>query len=225
LTRKAFLALDLGSAWERVQALVVQPGVEFGDATIHDYNRAAARGLARFIGTVPGIIYEAHSTDYQTLSALRSLVEDHFGILKVGPGLTFAFREAVFALAEMEEILAKAAPSRIRETLARAMEENPIHWQKHYGGTPEQQKFSRFYSFSDRLRYYWANPEVQSSFEQMLENLGNSALPLSLISQYLPKQYEKIRDGKIENQPRALLLDRVMDVLGDYALACGDYSA
>ena len=85
-------------------ALVVQPGVEFGDATIHEYDRTAAAGLAHFIENAPGLVYEAHSTDYQTLAALRKLVEDHFGILKVGPGLTFAFREAVFALADMEEI-------------------------------------------------------------------------------------------------------------------------
>ena len=37
--------------------------------------------------------------------ALRALVEDHFAILKVGPELTFAFREAVFALEAIEREL------------------------------------------------------------------------------------------------------------------------
>ena len=32
-------------------------------------------------------------------------MRDHFAILKVGPALTFAFREAVFALAMMENEL------------------------------------------------------------------------------------------------------------------------
>ena len=46
------------------------------------------------------------------------MVEAHFAILKVGPGLTYAFREAVFALAEMETILiAKDEFSHIEETL------------------------------------------------------------------------------------------------------------
>jgi len=223
--RKAFIALGLESAWDRVLALVVQPGVEFGDATIHDYDRTAASGLARFIETVPGLIYEAHSTDYQTLGSLCNLMEDHFGILKVGPALTFAFREAVFALAEMEEILVKDSPSRIRETLAAAMEENPTHWQKHYGGTPEQQEFSRFYSFSDRIRYYWTLPEVQSALEQLLKNLGDAPLPLSLLSEYMPFQYEKIRKGTLNNHPRSLLLDKIEDVLNIYAIACGECSA
>jgi len=221
LTRQAFAGRGLGSAWERVSALVVQPGVEFGDKTIYEYDRAAAAGLARFIETVPGLIYEAHSTDYQTRPALRMLVEDHFGILKVGPGLTFAFRQAVFALAEMEEILVEHGPSRIREILEMRMQANPAHWQKHYDGSPRQQQISRFYSFSDRIRYYWTDPEVQKAFEKLMTNLGDARLPLSLLSEFLPRQYEKIRSRELRNHPRALLLSGVGDVLDDYAFACG----
>ena len=44
------------------------------------------------------LIFEAHSTDYQTPAALAALVRDHFAILKVGPALTFALREALWAL-------------------------------------------------------------------------------------------------------------------------------
>lgn len=220
LTRRAFSAIGLDAAWGRAIALVVQPGVEFGDAAVHEYNRSAAIGLARFIETVPGLVYEAHSTDYQTRSALRALTEDHFGILKVGPALTFAFREAVFALAEMEEALCET-PSRIRETLEVAMLTNPVHWKKHYSGDARTQKFARYFSFSDRIRYYWNTPEAQMAFEHLVANLGEKPLPLTLLSQHLPDQYEKIRAGQIKNHPRELLLDRVMDVLDDYAFACG----
>ncbi len=222
LTRQAFNDQGLEPAWERVIALVVQPGVEFGGADIHEYDRAAAAGLAGFIETVPGLVYEAHSTDYQSRAALRALVEDHFGILKVGPWLTFAFREAVFALAEMEEILVEAETSQVRAVLDRRMQENPAHWHKHYDGSPRQQQMTRFYSFSDRIRYYWTDPEVQAAFKRLLDNLGKAPLPLSLLSQYLPRQYEKIRGSKIKNQVRALLLDRVTNVLDDYAFACGN---
>jgi D-tagatose-1,6-bisphosphate aldolase subunit GatZ/KbaZ len=222
LTHRAFSAQGLESAWERVIALVVQPGVDFGDEIIHDYDRPAAAGLTRFIETVPGLVYEAHSTDYQTQEALREMVEDHFAILKVGPGLTYAFREAVFALAEMETVLvAKSESSHIQEALDTAMLDNPSHWQKHYAGSPEKQKFARFFSFSDRIRYYWPVPSVQAAFERLMANLGkHRPLPLSLVSQYLPRQYEQIRDGRLENQPRALLLERVQDVLEEYRIAC-----
>jgi D-tagatose-1,6-bisphosphate aldolase subunit GatZ/KbaZ len=224
LTHRAFSSLGLDSAWERVIALVVQPGVEFGDESVRDYDRSAAAWLARFIETVPCLVYEAHSTDYQTPAALRGLVEDHFAILKVGPGLTFAFREAVFALAEMEEILVEGETSHLRETLEAAMLENPAHWQEHYGGTSSRQKYSRAFSYSDRVRYYWNVPAVREAFPRLMKNLGDVPLPLSLISQYFPKQYEKIRSGKIRNHPRELLLGRVTDVLDDYAFACGDGS-
>jgi D-tagatose-1,6-bisphosphate aldolase subunit GatZ/KbaZ len=219
LTRRAFSALGLEFAWERVIALVVQPGVEFGDENVHEYDRSAAAGLARFIENVPSLVYEAHSTDYQTRAALRALVEDHFGILKVGPALTFAFREAVFALAEIEETLCQT-PSRIRETLEVAMLTNPVHWKKHYSGDAQTQKFARSFSFSDRIRYYWKTPETQQAFEQLMTNLGENALPLALLSQYLPGQYRNIRSGHIPNRASAILLDRVMDVLDSYHWAC-----
>jgi D-tagatose-1,6-bisphosphate aldolase subunit GatZ/KbaZ len=219
-TRHAFSSMGLDSAWERVIALVVQPGVEFGAASIHDYDRVAAAGLARLIETVPGLVYEAHSTDYQTRAALRALAEDHFAILKVGPGLTFAFREAVFALAEMEEILEEGETSHLREVLEAAMLENPTYWEKHFNGTSGQQKISRAYSFSDRIRYYWNGPAVQSAFSRLMSNLGDRPLPLSLLSQYLPGQYLKVRSGEIKNHPHEVLLSRVMDVLDDYVFAC-----
>lgn len=220
LSRRAFSSLGLDLAWERVIALVVQPGVEFGDELVHDYDRPAATGLARFIETVPGLVFEAHSTDYQTRAALRALVEDHFAILKVGPGLTFAFREAAFALTEMEEILEEGETSHLRETLEAAMLETPSHWQKHYDGTSSRQKFSRAYSFSDRIRYYWNVPAVRNAFSRLMSNLGDRPLPLSLLSQYLPGQYRKVRSGEIKNHPREILLSRVKDVLDDYAFAC-----
>jgi D-tagatose-1,6-bisphosphate aldolase subunit GatZ/KbaZ len=222
-THQAFSARGLDAAWERVIGLVVQPGVEYGDEAIHEYDRSAAAGLARFIETVPGLVYEAHSTDYQTRSALRSLVEDHFAILKVGPGLTFAFRQAVFALAEVEEILVdRENSSHVREALEAAMIENPGYWKKHYAGSPEEQKFARFYSFSDRIRYYWPVPGVQAAFERLMSNLTQHPIPLSLVSQYLPQQYAKIRNGTIKSHPHTLLLEQVADVLADYQFASGD---
>lgn len=216
LAHQAFHALGLEAAWKRVIALVVQPGVEFGDESVHVYDREAAASLVRFIEPVPGLVYEAHSTDYQPRSALRALVEDHFAILKVGPALTFALREAVFALAEMEEELVEQDVSHIREALETAMLEKPGYWQKHYTGSPQQLKFARSYSFSDRIRYYWPVPGVQTALERLLHNLGDNPLPLSLLSQYLPRQYEKIRLGELKNHPRELILAKVMDVLDDY---------
>jgi D-tagatose-1,6-bisphosphate aldolase subunit GatZ/KbaZ len=220
-TQTAFLGEGLGSAWERVIALVVQPGVEFGDDFVLDYNPAAAHPLAQFAETIP-FVYEAHSTDYQTRPALRQLVQDHFAILKVGPALTFAFREAVFALAMLEnELVSPDERSRLVGILDEVMLREPAYWTDHYHGTPAQMAFARKYSLSDRIRYYWSDPQVQSALARLFQNLAGKPLPPTLVSQFFPAGWEKIRSGRIVNSPDALILERVGSVLEDYAFACG----
>lgn len=93
---------ELNDAWQRTIALVVQPGVEFDHHSVERYQPQRADALSHFIERQPGMIYEAHSTDYQPPQAYRQLVRDHFAILKVGPALTFALREALFALDRIE---------------------------------------------------------------------------------------------------------------------------
>ena len=89
-------------AWPRVIALVVQPGVEFDHHKVVDYEPEQGARAERVIEGCRGIVFEAHSTDYQTPAALAALVRDHFAILKVGPGVTFALREALWALDAIE---------------------------------------------------------------------------------------------------------------------------
>lgn len=224
-TKEAFLAKGLAQAWERVIAVVVQPGVEYGNATLFDYDRSQAADLIRFIEGYAGLVYEAHSTDYQLAEALRRMVEDHFAILKVGPALTFAFREGIFALAAIEEeLLARErnhAPSRVREILDQVMVANPVYWRKYYRGNTQEQKLARQYSYSDRSRYYWPVAEVQIALNRLLQNLGERQLPLTLLSQHLPFQYQRIRDGQLANEPQAILRDKVRRVLSNYSYACG----
>lgn len=224
VTRQAFIGRGLHAAWDRVIAVVVQPGVEYGDDIIHDYRREAAAGLSRFIEQCSGLVYEAHSTDYQTPRALRYLVEDHFAVLKVGPALTFAFREAAFALAMIEEELQAvtgAQSSQIRAVLDAAMMDNPTHWKTYYHGSQAAKKLSRQYSLSDRLRYYWPVKSVQDALVKLFANLGAAPIPLPLLSQYLPLQYRRIRSGDLGNRPEAIVLDRIRDELIPYGEACG----
>jgi len=223
ITKKTFLSKGLQSAWERVVAFVVQPGVEFGDSQIFKYDRKKASPLSELIENYDHLIYEAHSTDYQQKEALKEMVEDHFAILKVGPALTFTMREAIFALAIMEKEWLKKKPvtlSKVRETLDEVMVENPVHWEKYYRGKNIDQFFTRRYSFSDRSRYYWADPRVEQSLNTLIRNLKNNQLPLSLISQYLPNQYQKVRSGLLNMDPVNLIHDKVIEILEDYIYAC-----
>ncbi len=225
--RLAFLKLGLDKAWERVVGLVVQPGVEFGDVSVFEYDRRKAESLSKCL-PASRLVYEAHSTDYQPSHALREMVEDHFAILKVGPWLTFAFREAVFALGEVErEWLGKqrgASVSKVPEALERAMLSHPEHWRPYYHGEERELSFARRYSYSDRCRYYWPDPSVQQELNLLIANLSASPAPLTLLSQYCPEEYDAVRAGRINSDPVGVIHHRIRKVVRIYAAACGGRS-
>jgi D-tagatose-1,6-bisphosphate aldolase subunit GatZ/KbaZ len=167
------------------------------------------------------MVFEAHSTDYQTVEALTALVEDHWAVLKVGPGLTFALREALFSLAAMEEeLIAPADQSHLRDVVEQRMLADPSQWEGYYPGTADEQRFARRYSYSDRMRYYWPDAEVSAAQDRLLANLTAVQIPLPLISQHLPDQYARVRLGELDADPRAFVIDHVRDVLRAYARAC-----
>ena len=218
--RDAFKEAGLQSAWERVIAIVVQPGVEFDHDRVIDYDPTKAGHLHRFLETHPELVMEAHSTDYQVASAYRNLVHDGFAILKVGPALTFALREALLALEAIETSLVPTERrSCLRATLERVMLARPGYWQRYYHGTALEQGRLRLYSYSDRLRYYWPDPAVQASLSRLIGNLERHAIPETLVSQHLPAAYKAIRAGTLHNTPTALALDHVRSVLRAYHAA------
>lgn len=224
VTRQSFVDAGLADAWERVVAVVVQPGVEYGDDIIFKYNRALAAKLSSKITEYDKLVYEAHSTDYQTETGLRSLVEDHFCILKVGPWLTFAYREALFALESMEIEMMGAGNddlSRLRDTMDLVMLQDPKHWKKYYSGTENQQLFKRKFSFSDRSRYYWTDESIITAKNRLIHNLKKNKIPLSLLSQFMPYQFYEILDGRLANEPMELVLNYIRIITGIYSRACG----
>lgn len=223
VTKKAFFEAGLEEAWSRVLGVVVQPGVEFGDDQVFDYDHSNAASLTAAIKDYDGLIYEAHSTDYQTEEGLTALVQDHFCILKVGPWLTYAYREALFALAKIEEEMFgenSGQTSGLIEKLDKVMVDNPKYWKKYYPGSEKEQEYKRKYSFSDRSRYYWPDATLSAAKEKLFSNLKFRGISLSLLSQYLPGQYISVRSGKIQATPEELIIDRIGDVLGIYARAC-----
>ncbi|MEO5854155.1 MAG: D-tagatose-bisphosphate aldolase, class II, non-catalytic subunit [Nocardioides sp.] len=218
--RAAFVGAGLEEAWQRVLAVVVQPGVEFDHQRVFDYDPMAVRELRSVVEDYT-LVFEAHSTDYQLRSGLRALVEDHWAVLKVGPGLTFALREAMFALASIEdELVPTSQRSGLVEVVERVMLQEPRWWLGYYEGDAAAQRVARRYSYSDRMRYYWPYPAIQSAQECLLTNLQRTGIPLPLLSAHLPGQYERVRHGELEADPQALVVDRVRDVLREYAAAC-----
>lgn len=218
--RSAFQAVGLGDVWPRVMALVVQPGVEFDHRRVVDYDPTGTTALQRVLDDEPGMVFEAHSTDYQQTEALTRLVHDHWAVLKVGPALTFALREGLFALAAIEEQLVPAdRRSRLLEVVEERMLAAPDPWQRYYVGTADEQRIARRFSYSDRMRYVLPDPLVAAAIDLLLANLDGSGIPEALVSQYLPVQYGRIRSGLLDPAPRELLLDRVRDALRPYSAA------
>lgn len=226
--REVFLKYGLEDAWSRVIGLVVQPGVEFGDAEVFDYCREKAAALTGVLGEYPSLVFEGHSTDYQLRENLKQMVEDGIAILKVGPALTFGLREALLALEQIETALFRGKNiwrSDFNGILEETMLEKPANWQKHYHGSVDAQRLARTYSFSDRARYYLPEAEVQASIGRLIRNLRTAEIPDTLLSQYLPMQYGKVRRGLLSKDPEALIQDHIGDYIDDYLYATGRLSS
>src|SRR6185503_15400781 len=110
--------------------------------------------------------------------------------------LTFAMREALFALTFIEnELIPRPSRSNLVEVIERRMLANPDYWQG----------------------YYWADDEVDAARRSLLSNLDRTGIPLPLISQFLPYQYDRIRAGELEPVAQSLVIDRIRDAMRPYA--------
>jgi D-tagatose-1,6-bisphosphate aldolase subunit GatZ/KbaZ len=218
--REAFGRAGLQAAWGRVIGLVVQPGVEFDHHEVVDYRPERARALSACLDGEPGIVFEAHSTDYQPDASLAALVRDHFAILKVGPAATFALREALWALDALAgEWLGTAAPG-LRATVISEMRADPVHWRSHYHSTGAALELDLQYSLSDRVRYYWTRPKVGAAVERLERALDSNPPPLALLGQHLPRQFAALRAGRLAVGARGFMSWAVQAALEPYALAC-----
>lgn len=222
--RRCFAEAGVPAGWEDVIAVVVQPGVEFGDDQVFLYDRSKASGLCSRLRDYPQLVFEGHSTDYQTAGALREMTEDGIAILKVGPALTFGLREALFSLSMMErELVPAGEQADLPGALEQAMLARPGHWINHYHGSDEQLRLARKYSFSDRSRYYIGG--LGDRVELLFENLRRHPIPSNMLHQYMPLQFQAVRRGELDRDPRELALYGAALVAMDYEYAAGQAEA
>jgi D-tagatose-bisphosphate aldolase class II non-catalytic subunit len=219
---KAFGDAGLEAAFARAIGAVVQPGVEFASTEVIPYKPEKAVRLVGALVSLPDFVFEAHSTDYQPSARLDALVRDGFAILKVGPWLTFALREALYGL----DCIARALhPTSTKDGLPAAMEalmlKEPGNWRQYYQGDADELRLQRHFSFSDRIRYYWPRPEAQAAVGRLFAKLGDKVIPEPLISQYLGGLYPEVADGSLSPRPRELVVGAVLQVLRRYDQACG----
>lgn len=218
--KRKFDEHNLSERWRDIIAVVVQPGVEFGDKDVHFYNRVAAKELTDSLKNYKDIVFEGHSTDYQTPGKLREMAEDGVKILKVGPALTFALREGLFALSFIErELIPENQRANFIEILESVMLANPEHWRKHYHGSEFDKKIARKYSYSDRCRYYFSLPEIKAAINKLFANIDSVEIPAGLLSQFMPRQYNLVRDNLLDMKADSLVKNFVVSCAEDYNYA------
>jgi D-tagatose-1,6-bisphosphate aldolase subunit GatZ/KbaZ len=218
---EAFDAAGAADAFGRVVGVVVQPGVEFGNHNVIAYDRAKASALSATLERLPGLVFEAHSTDYQARDALRTLVMDGFAILKVGPGLTFALREALYGLDQIAAFLFPDSRSgTLMAVTESVMTREPGNWRKYYHGTADEQHLQRHFSYSDRIRYYWPEEDIADAVESLFGLFGDTEIPETLISQYLQGLYPRVRARTASPTAKGLTIAAIDVVLEDYFEAC-----
>lgn len=219
--KQAFADLGQSAVYDRVAGLVVQPGVEFGNANVIRFKPEAAADLSGWRPQADHLVFEAHSTDYQPDTALRELVRGGFCILKVGPGLTFAMREAFYGLDRIAGILiAEYEDGALMHAMEQIMLSSPENWEGYYTGPDREKYVQRHFSYSDRIRYYWADPAAQAAVDGLFEALGDRHLPEPLISQFLPRLYDDVSANRLEPTARNLTIATIRKALLPYSKAC-----
>ncbi len=218
LHRKIFAEQGLHDAIGRIIAMVVQPGIEYDNFDLVLYRPETTRTLSNALQRMPGLVFEAHSTDYQPPSALRALVADGFAILKVGPALSFALREALYGLDGIARILDGDESGSLAAVMEKVMIDNPRFWQSHCLGDERSRKFQRHYGFSDRIRYYWSCGAAEAAVASLLTRFATADIPKPLIHQFFPTLYPRIMAGE-RFSGKALVLAAIDRVLDEYESA------
>lgn len=217
LHRAAFAKRGLGQVMDRVLAVVVQPGVDFGNRQIIAFDPPLAAGLSAAVPSLGGPVFEAHSTDYQSAEALSALVAGHFGILKVGPELTFAYRQAVLALERLA--LMMGLPSGVEAALRRAMAEDPRDWRAYVEQGPDENRMM-IWGLSDRVRYYWPKPAVKAAVAELCAAVRNSRPEPGLVAQVTGGLAGPVDAAML---PETVIGRMVGDVVRRYRKATGEF--
>jgi D-tagatose-bisphosphate aldolase class II non-catalytic subunit len=218
----AFQAAGIGSTWRRVRGLVVQPGLEFAPDHVDRFDMAQPDLLSPVLGGHPGLCFEAHSTDYQYGEVFGDLARRHFAILKVGPALTFAYREAVYALSAIDSWISDTP--HISALLETKMVAAPAHWQKHYHGGETRLRLLRHFGYADRIRYYWADREVSEAVAALEARIDTADLPEPLLLQYIDELWRADAARLVKNglgTAKAFIQARIQRALRPYLEVIG----
>jgi D-tagatose-1,6-bisphosphate aldolase subunit GatZ/KbaZ len=210
---------------ERILAVRLDIGRGHDGETVFPFSKAVFEDvLNQSNDHFPNLLGAEH-IDHQPRSVLNALIKAHFAYMRVGSEFTYVMREAIFSLAMMENETLQGKPgvylSNLMVELDKAMQFSPDQWSAYYQGNGFEQLLSRKYSLHDRSRFFWGEADVQEAWARLFQNLVSYPIPLTVLRQFMPDQYEHVIYGEIENTPEALVLDKLRGNIKRYATACG----
>ena len=197
---RAFAAIGLDSIKARIAGLVVQPGVEFSPTQVHHMPPDRDPELAQVLGNWPNLCLEAHSTDYQKPEIFSRLAELGFAFQKVGPALTFAYRQALYSLDTALSISGQGVG--LSDIMEDIMVSDPKYWTGHY---EKENRTARHVGLADRIRYYWPHPKAAAAVNALRTQAGQSKLPDPLLWQvFAPEVLERAESLQGEQVQRLI---------------------
>ncbi|SPW88268.1 putative tagatose 6-phosphate kinase [Escherichia coli] len=68
------------------------------------------------------------------------------------------------------------------------MLDRPEYWQSHYHGDGNARRLARGYSYSDRVRYYWPDSQIDDAFAHLVRG-NDSNLLIVFYVQIMPDDF------------------------------------
>ena len=95
----------------------------------------------------------------------------------------------------------------------------PKYWERYYHGNGQPLTMDLQYSLSDRVRYYWPDPEIETARVTVRKSERQSAADFA-DQPVSPHALHAVREGAATRDPLSLAVAHVSAVLDDYHHAC-----
>ena len=96
---------------------------------------------------------------------------------------------------------------------------DPSNWENHYHGNEKELHLARKYSYSNRIRYYMGDEKIVAATDKLFANLREHEIPMNMLHQFMPIQYQQIVDGQLKNDPRDVVMAQIAEVMKIYEAA------
>ena len=97
------------------------------------------------------------------------------------------------------------------------MNAQPEFWRDYYSGTGQALETLKIFSYSDRIRYYWADNTIMAALTSLLNSLEKQPLPETLVSQ----AFMWLEFGEMPTDPATLIERYIQRCVARYFEAAG----